>query len=235
MPLMPKPANSATEPLAASALFASSEALPLDDRRQVRVVRGVEERREHGRERGDGQELPQRQRPERERDGDHQQQCCSTQVRPDQDRSPAQAIHPGTGHEPDDERHRKVHAAQDGDLDRSGVQGQDRDERQRDARDERAEDRDARSRPHPDEGVVAPEWGREGIPHERGAYIDVRRPARSRGPCATLRTLGASELAHHRTGHGTRHDSPGPHQHLGALIGPCSTPSASDFERRSAT
>ena len=54
-------------------------------------------------------------------------------------------------------------------------------------------------------------------------------------PALHFARLGASEPAHHRTGPGHRLDPPGPSPIIGVLIGPCSIPSASDCERRSAT
>ena len=46
--------NSATEALAASLLFPSIEVFGRDERRQIRLVRDVEERREDAREKRDG-------------------------------------------------------------------------------------------------------------------------------------------------------------------------------------
>ena len=124
MPLIPNPANSATEPLA------------LHDAGQVGVVRGVEEGGQDGGEDGHDQEVHERQAAQDEchRDGDEKD--CPTQVGADEHRSPPKPVHPGAGHQADDEERPQVHAAQQGDFDRSGAQRQDRDQGQRDPGDQ---------------------------------------------------------------------------------------------------
>ena len=145
------------------------QALALDDRRQVGVVGGIEERRQDRGQPGDHQELRERQDAERERDRHGTEQDRPTEVRPDEDRPSPQPVDPGAGDEPEDERRTEVEAAQDRDLDRARAEHEDGHQRQRDPGDERAEDRDGRRRPDADERRVAPERGGERIAHEGGA------------------------------------------------------------------
>ncbi len=145
------------------------EPFALDDRRQVRAVGGIEECRQDRGQPRDDQELPVGQGAERERDRDRAEQQRSTEVGPDEDRTPPEPVDPGARDEPDDERRGEVEPAQDRDLDRARAEDEDRGERQRDARDERPEDRYGRGAPHPHEGGVRPDPGRERTTHEGGA------------------------------------------------------------------
>ena len=120
-PLMPKPANSLADQLAASAEFASHEALPFDDRRQVGVVGRVEERGQDRRQRGHEEHVPERQDAGHERDGDGGEQDRPAEVRPDEDRAPPEPVHPCTGDEPDDEARPDLEATEDGNLERTGA------------------------------------------------------------------------------------------------------------------
>ena len=146
---MPKAMNSATEPLAASALLASTQLVALDDRRQVGVVGDVEERRQDRARKATTNSWAKRQQPPSARDRDRAEQDGPAEVGPDHHRPPAEPVDPGAGDEPDHERRDELEAAQHGDLDRPGAEHEDRHERQRDPGDERAEDRDGRAPTRP--------------------------------------------------------------------------------------
>ena len=94
--------------------------LALDDRRQVGVVGGVEERRQDRR--------PARTRrgaagsvrtPSANATGIEPSSDRPPEVGPDEDRPAPQPVDPGAGDEPEDERRAEVEAAQDGDLERA--------------------------------------------------------------------------------------------------------------------
>src|SRR4051794_4307714 len=143
------------------------ESVLLDDRRQVGVVRCVEERREDGGQDRDDEELQEAEGAQGEGDGDRAEERRPSEVRPDQDRPPAQAVHPCPGDEADDEDGEEIRAPEQRHLDRARAERQDGDERQGDAGDERPEDGDRRRRPHPDERAVLPERAAERVGHGR--------------------------------------------------------------------
>ena len=185
-PLIPKAMNSAAEPLAARALFASTRRSRSTIDRQVGVVGGVEERRQDRREPGHDQQLREGQDPEREGDGHGPEQDRPPEIGPDEHRPPAQPIHPRAGHEPEDERRAELQRAQERDLDRPGAQHEDRRQRQGDPRDERPEDRDRRGGPDADERPgCARGWSRRDCARRAEHTRAVRRPRRpgpSSGP-----------------------------------------------------
>ena len=97
-----------------------------------------------------------------------------------------------------------------------GLQGEDRDERQCQARDQAAEYRDRRRRPDAEEGAVAPERGaRAGCARwrsiRRGGARAIGPAAASTDPALHSARLGASELAHHPDRPRPPLDPPGPH------------------------
>ena len=113
-----------------------------------------------------------------------------------------------------------------GDLERPGAEDEDRDERQRHPGDERAEDRDVEA-DHTRTNARFCQSGRiERVAHGRTAYPADRV---ANGPALHSACLGASELAHPRVGRGA--DPAHPLTELRTR--PCSTPSASDCARRS--
>ena len=142
---------------------------------------------------------------------------------------------------PNSKRGEQVDRAHERDLEGARIQDEDRHERQGHPRDERAEDRDRGRRPDAHEGVVLPQCGRERVAHGPGSIHGPwsRRDLRPAAPPRTLRYTAPASVRQNPRTTGTaaapRRDRPGPHQPTGVLIGPCSTPSASAFERRSAT
>ena len=140
------------------------EPVATDDGRQVGPIGGVEERREDRRAKRDEDQVQERRaRRARRRPG------CSRAAAPARGRPRSGSAAVGVGRprrrrtarpsSPADQ----LGAAQDRDLASSGAEHEDRRERQRGPRDERAQHRNRRRGPQPGEVAVAPDDGIEGI------------------------------------------------------------------------
>ena len=168
------------------------ESLALDDGRQIGVVGGIEERREDRRAERDGDELEQAQPTADIGDRDRGQEGSPAEVGPDEDGSATEPVDPRPSDEPEHECRTEVDGPDEGDLEGTGIEEQDRDERQRHPGDERPEDRDRRRRPDTDEGAVPPQLGSEGRPHDFGAYMAAERVIGdlTKGPAAVWQMMG---------------------------------------------
>ena len=136
-----------------------------DDRREVCVVGGVEERAEDCDHECDEQQVGEGQPSADGRDRDRHEQHRPTEVRPDHHRTTPQPIDPGAHDQPEHQRGEEVDGAHERHLERPGAEHEDRHERERHPGDQRSEDRDRRRRPHADERAVLPEWGGERVAH----------------------------------------------------------------------
>ncbi len=128
-----------------------------DDRRQVRAVGHVEERRQQRGQQRDDEQLRQRQGPGDRGHWDAAQEQRTSEIGPDHHGSTSQPVHPGAGDQPNRQPGGEIHGAHQRDLDRSRAQHVDRDQGQRQAGEQAAEDRDRRCRPQTGECPVAPQ------------------------------------------------------------------------------
>ena len=129
----------------------------LDERRQVRLVRDVEEDRGDADAEADPVHLPDRQRIEKVSNRDGREQQRPRSVTGDENRAPRQAVDPDAGRQADEEKRQKLGRRQRGDLERARINDIDGRERQGKLADLRAELADSLGRPELEEVRVPPE------------------------------------------------------------------------------
>ena len=113
---------------------ALDDLLSLDERRDVRHVRDVEEDGAYPDEESDDEELRQRQDVGDVRDRDRREQCCAPEVAADEDRTPREPIDPHPGRQGEEDERQELDDAERGDLERGRVEHENRRERERELR-----------------------------------------------------------------------------------------------------
>ena len=155
----------------------------LDERRDVRHVRNVEEDGAYPDQESDDEELRQRQDVGDVGDRDRREQCCAPEVAADEDRTPRQPIDPHPGRQGEEDERQELDDAECGDLERGRVEHENRRERERELGHLRPELADRLGRPELQEVRVAPEAACRPEPHVRSrarGRADRRRPGAPR-------------------------------------------------------
>ena len=166
------------------------ELFPGDERRQVRLVRDVEE---HG-QRADGEaddvELPDRQRVKGVEERDRRERQPAADVRDDEDRAAPQAVDPDARRQREEQERQELGHSDGRHLERAGIEDEDRGERDRELRDLRSDQADRLGGPELQEVRVPPEPAVR--PEATHAARRRRRPAcRSWAPAPRLAALRA--------------------------------------------
>ena len=136
---------------------ALDDLLALDERRQVRLVRDVEEDLEHADQEPDDEKLGEREDIGDVRERDRQQEQRASEVADDEDRPSGKSVDPHPGGEREDDEGKEFDRPQHRDLEGARVQHQDRHQRQGQLTRLRAELADRLRRPQLQEVAVAPE------------------------------------------------------------------------------
>jgi hypothetical protein len=136
---------------------AFDQQLPVDELGQVGLVGHVEE---HGADAGaerDHIQLPDGQDPQELRERDRSQQRRAEQVVDNEHPAEPHPVHPRAGRQPDDQERGRLARGQQADLERRRVHHEDRDQRQGQLADHRAELADRLADPQPPEFAVMPQ------------------------------------------------------------------------------
>src|SRR5262249_24984101 len=115
------------------------EVVALDQRREIRLVRDVEEHGEDPDHELDGEELPDLENAERPEDRDEEEENGAGRVADDEDAATVQAVDPDTGWQREEDERQEAEDAEDGELEGRRVQLVEREERDRELRDLRTE------------------------------------------------------------------------------------------------
>ena len=168
------------------------EVLAIDERRQVRLVRDVEEDGQDAREEADHEQLGHGQVALEVDDRHRQEQKAASDVADDQHAAARQPVDPHACRQREEEEGQELDRAERGDRERRRVQQLDRDDRQRQLRDRRAELTDRLARPHLHEVAVAPERARRST-HRRISVAQMP-PVSELGVAAG--PVGGAEVVH---------------------------------------
>ena len=110
---------------------AVDDLVALDERREVRLVRDVEEDRADADEEPDDVELAEREDVGDVRDRDRREERGASEVAGDEDRASPEPVDPDAGRQREEQEREELDGSERGDLERAGVEDEDRDERQR--------------------------------------------------------------------------------------------------------
>jgi hypothetical protein len=152
-----KLATSASTAYGLQLRIALDQLVALHERRQVRLVRDVEEDGQHADDEGDGEELQDVERAERVRDRDRSEGERASHVADDQDRPSREPVDPDTGREGEQQERQLLEDGQRRDGEGARMEDVDRRQRQREQRELRAELADRLPGPELEEVPVAPE------------------------------------------------------------------------------
>ena len=133
------------------------ELVPVDERRQIRLVGNVEEDGRDPDEEAHCKELPDRQRIECVRDRDRDQEPRARKISEDENRTTRQTIDPHSRRQADEDEREKLDDVQGRDLEHRRVQHDHRGERQRERAELRPELTDGLRRPELEKIRVLPE------------------------------------------------------------------------------
>ena len=136
---------------------AVDQLLPVDERREIGLVRDVEEDGQRADGEADGIELPDRQCAEPVRQRHRRERRRANEVGEDEDRLAPQPVDPDARREREEQEGQEVDGVQGGDLERARVQDDDRRERDREGRHLRPELADRLRRPELQEVGMPPE------------------------------------------------------------------------------
>ena len=157
---------------------AVDELLAVDERREVRLIRDVEEDGADPDHELEDEQVPEAQGVGRPEDRDEREQHRAGRVAGDEDRPAAQAVDPDAGGQREEDERQEAEHAEQRELDRRGVQLVGGEQRDREGRDRRAELADRLSGPELEEVGVAPEAaGRAARPTHRAPSGRARREA----------------------------------------------------------
>ena len=136
---------------------AVAELIAIDERRQVRLVRDVEEHREHTRDEHHDEQLAKREPSEPPREGDRCQRDRAPDVAGHEDRPAADAVDNDAGREAEEQERGELDGAERADREGARVERLDREQRQRQQADLAPQLADRLGGPQPDEVRVAEE------------------------------------------------------------------------------
>jgi len=155
-----EPASEARAPRGAADLelrVPFDDLVAIDERREVRLIGDVEEDLEDPDQEADDEELLEGQRIRDVRDRDRDEQRSAPEVADDQDRSPGQTVDPDTGGQGEQDERQELDRRERRDLERARIEHENRDEREREPPDLRADLADRLGRPQLQEVAVSPE------------------------------------------------------------------------------
>ena len=133
------------------------ELVSRDERRQVRLVRDVEEDRQRSGDEADDVELRERDVTDEGGERNRPERRRASEIRENHDRPARQPVDPDAGREGEDQKRQEVDRRERRDLERRRVQDEHRHEWQRDLRHVRAELADGLSRPQLQEIAMSPQ------------------------------------------------------------------------------